>query len=312
MVLLLYDGVRVESLKRGAAMKRLMSVLTIISAFLMISCTKTLDYEKAEGMLTHTETYASHDGFDPNLTSLDIHYDPSFERVPVVFFIHGGALMKGDKSNRSHEPKSHAFVSAGMVFVSINYRLYPDVGHDEIMKDVTDALSYVYRHIQDFGGNPEHVFLMGHSAGAYLSALLSTRQEYMVNVGLDPDILQGVILLDTNALVHLPDWVLRTISDSDQTKATPYLNIKDNKRIAPTLLIINGQRDDLDTITYVESVIAHGHPAGHVRAKGDDHADVNEKIGTIGDAKTALILDFMYSPEAVEALVSSVDHAIFD
>ncbi len=306
-----YHHLEKTSMNRGLTMKRLVLVMTMmLIVFLMTSCTKTRDYEKAEGMLAHTEAYASYEGIDSNLTSMDIYYDPSFDDVPVVFFIHGGALMNGDKANRSHEPKSHAFVNAGMVFVSINYRLYPDVGLDAIMNDVTDALSHVYEHIRDFGGNPEHVFLMGHSAGAYLSALLSTNQEYVKNAGLDPDILQGVILLDTNALVHLPDWVLQTIADSDRTQETPYLNIEDTERIPPTLLIINDKRDDHDTIAYVNKLLDHDHPAGYVRAKGDDHADVSQDIGTTGDSKTTLIVDFMASPESVESIVSAIEHLV--
>lgn len=306
-----YHHLEKTSMNRGMMMKRLVLVLTMtLTVFLMTSCRKTPDYDKAEGMLSHTEAYASHEGFDSNLTSLDIYYDPSFDDVPVVFFIHGGALMNGDKANRSHEPKSHAFVNAGMVFVSINYRLYPNVCLDSIMNDVADALSHVHAHIRDFGGNPEHVFLMGHSAGAYLSALLSTNQEYLINAGLDPDILKGVILLDTNALVHLPDWVTRTVCDMDPNEANPYSNIDGRIRIPPTLLIINDKRDDHDTISYVDKLLDHAHPAGYVRAKGDDHVDVSQDIGTTGDAKTTLIVDFMASPESVESIVSALDHRV--
>ena len=88
--------------------------------------------------------------------------------APVVLHFHGGGFHSGNK-RREARPLIGHLVSRGMVCASANYRLRPRVGYDEQLADALAAIEWVRSHARDFGGDPERIFLVGSSAGAYLS-----------------------------------------------------------------------------------------------------------------------------------------------
>ena len=104
--------------------------------------------------------------------TLDIYAPADAKNLPVVFWIHGGGWVTGDKSDVALKPQ--AFNDKGFVFVSINYRLLPVVEMETINKDIAKAFRWVQDHIADYGGDPKRVLVGGHSAGAQLAALLCT------------------------------------------------------------------------------------------------------------------------------------------
>ena len=95
--------------------------------------------------------------------TLDVYAPADAKAPPVVFWIHGGGWQMGDKSEIQLKPR--AFTDRGFVFVSINYRLLPDVAMGAIVGDVARAMRWVHDHIAEFGGDPDRILVMGHSAG---------------------------------------------------------------------------------------------------------------------------------------------------
>lgn len=149
---------------------------------------------------------------DVELTSLDI-YGTNVEQAPVVIYVHGGGWQNGDKSQVAAMP--NVFNDAGMVYISVNYRLSPAVDFPKQAEDVAAAIGWVHNNIHDYGGDPERLFLMGHSAGAHLVALVATDPRYLQPYDLTPSDLAGVIALDTQAydLVALADSSGGTLPD---------------------------------------------------------------------------------------------------
>ena len=88
--------------------------------------------------------------------------------VPVVLHFHGGGFHSGNK-RREARPLIGHLVSQGVVCASANYRLRPHVGYDEQLADALAAVEWVRSHAREYGGDPERMFLVGSSAGAYLS-----------------------------------------------------------------------------------------------------------------------------------------------
>ena len=88
--------------------------------------------------------------------------------VPVVLHFHGGGFRSGNK-RREARPLIGHLVSQGMVCASANYRLRPHVGYDEQIADCVAAIEWVRSHAREYGGDPDQIFLVGSSAGAYLS-----------------------------------------------------------------------------------------------------------------------------------------------
>lgn len=125
---------------------------------------------------------------------LDIYSPAGAERAPVVFWIHGGGWQTGDKGPLHQKPQW--FTTRGMVLVSTNYRLLPEVDMGTIVRDVAKSLAWVHRHISEYGGDPQRVFIMGHSAGAQLAALVATDDRYLKAEGVSPEILIGCVPVD--------------------------------------------------------------------------------------------------------------------
>ena len=127
---------------------------------------------------------------------LDI-YEPdtaSDAPLPVMFWIHGGGWVVGDKSDVALKPK--VLTERGFVFVSTNYRLLPDVTMDVLIRDVARSLGWVHRNIARFGGDPNRIFVGGHSAGAQLAALICTDDRLLKEVSVSFDVLKGCVPVD--------------------------------------------------------------------------------------------------------------------
>jgi len=116
------------------------------------------------------------------------------KNLPVMFWIHGGGWQVGDKSDVALKPK--ALTEKGFVFVSTNYRLYPHVTMDELVRDVARSLGWVHKNIAKYGGDPKRIFVGGHSAGAQLAALVCIDDRYLKEQGVSFDALKGCVPVD--------------------------------------------------------------------------------------------------------------------
>ncbi|MCA9193830.1 MAG: alpha/beta hydrolase [Planctomycetales bacterium] len=116
------------------------------------------------------------------------------EKLPVVFWIHGGGWQAGDKSDVALKPK--VLAERGFIFVSTNYRLLPHVSMEELIGDVAASLGWVHRNIASYGGDPNRIVVGGHSAGAQLAAILCTDDRYLDAQGVKFSSLLGCVPVD--------------------------------------------------------------------------------------------------------------------
>ena len=125
---------------------------------------------------------------------LDIHSPDGAKNLPVVFWIHGGGWQTGDKTDVQIKPR--VFAERGFVFVSTNYRLLPQVEMEVLIRDVAKSLGWVHKNIAGHGGDPTRIFVMGHSAGAQLAALLCIDDRYLKEEGVPFEVLKGCVPVD--------------------------------------------------------------------------------------------------------------------
>lgn len=125
---------------------------------------------------------------------LDVHTPKGAKGLPVVFWIHGGGWQAGDKSDVQLKPTW--FMEKGYVFVSINYRLLPAVDMGTIVRDVAKAARWVREHVAEHGGDPDRLYVMGHSAGAQLAALICTDDRYLRAEGVPLTAIRGCVPVD--------------------------------------------------------------------------------------------------------------------
>lgn len=99
----------------------------------------------------------------------------SDHHAPVIMFAYGGAWHEG--ARQEYGFVGHAFAARGYVTVIADYRLYPEVRYPAFLEDLAAATCWVTREAGAYGGDPERLFLMGHSAGAYNAVMLALAGE---------------------------------------------------------------------------------------------------------------------------------------
>ncbi len=116
------------------------------------------------------------------------------DKKPVVIFIHGGYWTEGDKDIYGFLGRN--FAKHSIVTVIPSYTLSPNGNYKTMANDVVEAIKWTEKNIETYGGNPEEVYLMGHSAGGHLIALVTTNSRYAK----ETKGIKGVILNDAAGL----------------------------------------------------------------------------------------------------------------
>jgi acetyl esterase/lipase len=160
---------------------------------------------------------------------------------PVIVFWHGGRWKFGDKAD--YRFVGAALAGSGCVAIVANYRHYPQVKMPGFMDDAAQATLWSAAHAADYGGDQRRVFLMGHSAGAHMAALLTLDPRYFSAAGQARPHLAGVIGL-SGAYDFLP-LLEADVQDMfgpphDYPQSQP---INFVRRGAPPMLLVHGLDD---------------------------------------------------------------------
>lgn len=150
----------------------------------------------AEPVVVRDVRYVDTPGDVASAHALDVYApaDPGAGPTPVMVYIHGGGWKGGDKARVGS--KAEYFTSRGWAFVSVNYRLLPAGRHPANVDDVAAAIAWVHDHAAEHGIDPDAIFVMGHSAGAHLAALVATNPAPLRKAGKPLGVLKGAIAVD--------------------------------------------------------------------------------------------------------------------
>ena len=244
---------------------------------------------------------------------LDVYTSKGAKNLPVVFWIHGGGWQAGDKSDVQIKPQT--FVDKGFVFVSTNYRLFPNVDMETIVRDVAKSVHWIYDHIADHGGDPKRIFVMGHSAGAQLAALICTDDRYLKAEGISLGIVKGCVPVDGDTydvpaiittaeirrLVHAQPQVKvghREKFGSDPEKhrnLSAVYHVAKEKQIPPFLILYVANHPDTSAQAqrFGSVLSASGIPAKVFGAKETTHSRINDDLGLPDDPTTKALFEFV-------------------
>jgi acetyl esterase/lipase len=241
-----------------------------------------------------------------NRTRLDLYSPGGSKDRPVVIWVHGGAWQIGDK--RLVQAKTKAFNEHGYVFVSVNYRFHPAVTYKEQAGDIAQAIRWVKDHAREHGGDSGRIFLMGHSAGAHLVALVGTDGRYLEGAGLKLSDLSGVILLD-GAGYDIPRQIRQTLlprlkamytnvfteDEATQKDASPITHVARGKGITPFLILHVASRrgSKAQSEGLAEMLCEAGVEAKVLPAEGKTHLTINRELGEPDDAPTREVFEFL-------------------
>jgi acetyl esterase/lipase len=174
--------------------------------------------------------------------TLDVYQPRGATGAPVIVFFYGGSWQSGNKA-------TYLFVAAalarhGYVTMVPDYRVYPEARYPGFLEDGARAVRWAKDNATRFGGDPSKLFLMGHSAGGYIAAMLALDGRWLDQVNLAPRDIAGLIgISGPYDFLPLHDETLKVIFGGANEAATqPIAHVSAG---APPALLVTGARDSI-------------------------------------------------------------------
>ena len=217
---------------------------------------------------------------------LDLYYPASTNGYATVVWFHGGGLTGGNRS----VPK--ALQDRGIAVAAASYRLSPQVKAPVYIEDAAAAVAWTFRHIADYGGSTNRIFVSGHSAAGYLTAMIGLDKRWLSAHGIDANRIAGLVPMSPQAITHFTIRAERGISDK-QPLLDEYAPLFHVRKDAPPMLLLTGDREKELLGRYEENAYfwrmmkVVGHQSTELRElPGFDH-------GKMAEPGFPLLLQFM-------------------
>ena len=224
--------------------RHLRAALLVLSVALLVGCQAALF--GTLGVAGETRGVETRQGiiFDADhKLALDVYYPANASHVPVVVFFYGGSWQQGKRS--WYRFAGEALAKRGVIVVIPDYRKYPQVEFPAFVEDAANATRWARDHASEFGGDAHALFVMGHSAGAHIGALLATDASYLRAVDMTPRDLSGFIgLAGPYDFAPITDADLKPIfgnSPAEEILAQPVNHVDGDE---PPMLLLHGLSDD--------------------------------------------------------------------
>lgn len=233
---------------------------------------------------------------------LDIYSPRGASNRPVVIFWHGGSWTGGSKSY--YRFVGAALAERGFVTVLPDYRLYPEAKFPQFMDDGAQAVAWVQQHVREYGGDPERIVLMGHSAGAHMAAMLALNDTYLVNAGAQPRAIVGLVGLSGPYALDPNSDILRTIFSTPYTPLDwrPVRFVSDR---SPPALLIQGLDDNVVAPSHTQelrdALAAHGIRVETELYAGKGHSDTIASFSLPARRRTPALAQSVAFMESVTA-----------
>jgi acetyl esterase/lipase len=247
-----------------------------------------------------TRTYApQHD------LELDIYRpSPGTASAPVALFFYGGSWRSG--SREGYAFVARALAARGILAIVADYRTYPQGRFPDFEIDAAVATRWTIDHAAEWSGDPARVFLVGHSAGAQIVALLATDARYLAAQGLKPRDLAGVVGIagPYDFLPFTDPKIKEVFGEESQWPASQPVNFVDGDE--PPFLLLNGSDDRVVDPHNSASLAQRLHAAGvavtHTQYRGVGHFRILAAMRYPALASTlADVTDFILRTPAVAA-----------
>jgi acetyl esterase/lipase len=163
--------------------------------------------------------------------------------APIAVFFYGGSWDTGRRQDYSWVGK--ALASRGFVTVIPDYGMYPKVRYPGFLEDGALAVRWAQDHAAEFGGDPNRIVLVGHSAGAYNAAMVALDRRYLTAAGVDPKRIRALAgLSGPYDFLPLTDPIAqRTFGEADDLPGTqPLAYVRPD---APPAFLATGDRDSM-------------------------------------------------------------------
>jgi acetyl esterase/lipase len=231
-------------------------------------------------------------------TALDVYAPADARHAPVVVYFYGGSWMGGRR--QWFRWMGEALASRGVVTVVADVRLWPTVRMKGFLHDAAEAVRWTRDHAATFGGDPHDEFVMGHSSGGQIAAMLAVDKQWLATVGMRPRELAGVIgVAGTYDFIPFEEPEFADIfghGAAEQALSQP-INFVDGDE--PPALILQGEDDTIvspaEAVAFEGRYRQQGEPAELRLYPGVGHEGLLLSFGPHKAATSALAdtLDFI-------------------
>lgn len=207
---------------------------------------------------------------------MDIYFpeaaSPAGAGAPVLLFMHGGGFREGDPALYGY--LAPPFVDEGAIFVSAGYRLIPEVYFPESAVDAQSVIGWLYQNIRGRGGDPDRIFVTGHSAGAIQTAHVTFKNGWTDRLGVPRDVIKGAAPISGLFDFREGNWEFYR----DESK-TPSERFLDGLEYVPRHSIIaygteeNSPEFARQGPVLGQAIAAKGGSVEVLELQGQDHAD---------------------------------------
>jgi len=229
---------------------------------------------------------------------LDVHTAKqrnSGKLTPVLIVFHGGGLINGNRNSTTNV--AEYFASLGYVGVNGSYRLAPQATWPEGGRDVARAVTWLHQHAPEYGGDPERIFVIGISTGAFHAATFVFRPELMPAGSARPAgaiLISGPYTFDFNApspgeLAYFGDdkarWPERVVTGNVTRTDIPVL--------MTTAQLDHARYTRAFAMLFDELVVVHGVVPRYFQSLGHNHSSQLLSVGTSDTSVSSQIVDFV-------------------
>lgn len=194
--------------------------------------------------------------------------------APVMVFFYGGGWNSGKKADYAFA--ADAFASCGFLVVMPDYRVFPDVRFPAFLEDGAAAVRWTHDNAARFGGDPSRIVLAGHSAGAYIAAMLALDERYLAAAGAPMSAIKG--MAGVSGPYDFYPFDVKASIDAFGKAPDPAMTQPVNfvRKDAPPILLLHGDKDTTvkprNTISLDAKLRALGAPVETKFYPGVDHA----------------------------------------
>jgi acetyl esterase/lipase len=228
---------------------------------------------------------------------LDLYLPEGPTGFATIVWFHGGGLRNGHKADDIAVGLARRFAGEGIAVASVNYRLSPQVKFPDYIKDAAAAVAFVCKRIVAYGGSDQRVFVSGHSAGGYLTAMIGMDPRYLNEHDIEADQIAGYMPVSGQMVTHSTVRSERGIPSTQPVvdEAAPAFYARDDA--APFLCIVGGE--DLparaeENRYFVAAMKAAGHPAvTYLEVEGRDHGTIASRMSENDDLVAQAVKDFI-------------------
>lgn len=212
-----------------------------IVAFLLITiswCLYAQDagYKTESNLPYYSEALAGNDRYIQERCVLDLYYPTDSVDFATIVWFHGGGLKFGNKHI------DQALMGKGVAVVAVNYRFFPKIKAPAYIEDAAAAVAWVFKNIEQYGGDQNRIFISGHSAGGYLTSMVGLDKSYLAKHQIDADEIAGLIPFSGHTITHMTVREERGISGTQPIvdSLAPLFHVRAD---APPYLMITGDRE---------------------------------------------------------------------